>query len=52
VIFPDSASLAAARAQVAYQAGHGSVQVLNADECVQREPTLAPSKSRIAGGYG
>lgn len=51
VVVPDAASLAAARAQVAYQATAGSVpQVLDAEACLAREPALAPYAAHIAGG--
>jgi D-amino-acid dehydrogenase len=53
VVYPDTAALAAARAQVDYQATLGSEQrLLSADECVQQEPALAPYVKRIAGGIG
>lgn len=51
VVYPDRASLAAARAQVAYQATHGSVQkILDADACVLQEPALAPYREKFVGG--
>ncbi len=51
VVYPDQASLATARAQVAYQATHGSVQkVLDAEACVLQEPALEPYRERIVGG--
>lgn len=51
VVYPDQASLAAARAQTACQATHGAVQkVLDADACVLQEPALAPYRVKIAGG--
>jgi len=51
VIYPDAASLAAARAQVLYQAGLGSRQtVLTRAQCIEREPALHAYQQRIAGG--
>jgi D-amino-acid dehydrogenase len=51
VVYPDAASLAAARAQSEFQATLGCTQqVLDAEACVAREPALAPSAARIAGG--
>jgi len=51
VVYPDQASLAAARAQVAFQATLGSAQrVMGAEECVQQEPALAPYSAHIVGG--
>lgn len=52
VVYPDAASLDAARAQVTYQAALGTrgQKVLSADECVEREPALAGYAARIAGG--
>lgn len=51
VVYPDARSLAAAHAQVLYQAGLGSRQtVLTRAECLQHEPALEPYQQRIAGG--
>jgi len=51
VVYPDAASLAAARAQVEFQSSLGSIQrMLNAEACVQHEPALAPYLPHIAGG--
>jgi D-amino-acid dehydrogenase len=51
VVYPDAASLAAAKAQVEYQAALGSVQqMLDRDQCVQREPALEPYAAQIVGG--
>jgi D-amino-acid dehydrogenase len=51
VVYPDAASLTAARAQVDYQASLGSEQrVLTAEACVQHEPALEPYAAHIAGG--
>jgi D-amino-acid dehydrogenase len=51
VLYPDAPSFAAARAQVAFQATLGSEQrELSTEECIQREPALAPYVKRIVGG--
>ena len=52
VMYPDAASLEAARAQVTYQAALGArgQQVLTAAQCVEREPAIAGYVKRIAGG--
>lgn len=52
VVYPDAASLDAARAQVAYQAALGTrgQQVLTAAQCVEREPAIEAYAERIAGG--
>lgn len=51
VVYPDARSLAAANAQVLYQAGLGSKQtVLNRAQCVAQEPALASYEQHIAGG--
>jgi D-amino-acid dehydrogenase len=53
VVFRDSAALASACAQVAYQRSLdvGCEQyVLSPDECVQKEPALAGMKSKLVGG--
>ncbi len=51
VVYPDSGSLAAAHAQVLYQAGLGSKQTtLTRAQCVAQEPALASYEQRIAGG--
>ncbi len=51
VIYPDTRSLAAAHAQVLYQAGLGSKQtVLTRAECLEHEPALESYQQRIAGG--
>ena len=51
VVYPDATSLAAARAQVQFQAALGSTQeILDAEACVAREPALAPYRAHIVGG--
>jgi len=51
VVYPDEASLAAARAQVEYQAALGCRQeIVSREQCVEREPALAGYATRIAGG--
>jgi D-amino-acid dehydrogenase len=52
VVYPDAASLEAARAQVVYQAALGTrgQQVLTAEQCAQREPAVAGYAAQIAGG--
>ena len=51
VVYPDTRSLAAAHAQVLYQAGLGSRQtMLTRAQCVEQEPALEPYQPRIAGG--
>ena len=51
VVYPDAHSLAVAHAQVLYQAGLGSKQVvLTRSECIEHEPALAPYQKNIAGG--
>lgn len=51
VVYPDAHSLAAAHAQVLYQAGLGSKQLmLSRAECVAHEPALAAYQQHIAGG--
>ena len=52
VVYPDAASLEAARAQVTYQAALGArgQQVLTAAQCVEREPAIAGYADRIGGG--
>ena len=51
VVYPDSGSLAAAHAQVLYQAGLGSKQTtLTRAQCVGQEPALASYEQHIAGG--
>lgn len=51
VVYPDAASLAAAREQVRYQAALGSVQeILDAEACMVREPVLEPYRAHIVGG--
>jgi D-amino-acid dehydrogenase len=51
VVYPDARSLAAAQAQVLYQAGLGSRQtVLTRVQCVEQEPALEAYAQRIAGG--
>jgi D-amino-acid dehydrogenase len=54
VVFPDAASLAAARAQVRFQAGdpnqQSEQQMLDRVACIEREPALAGYIDRIAGG--
>ena len=52
VVYPDSASLDAARAQVTYQAALGTrgQVVLSAAQCVEREPAIAGYVDRIVGG--
>ncbi|MBC8118357.1 MAG: D-amino acid dehydrogenase [Burkholderiaceae bacterium] len=51
VVYPDSHSLAAAHAQVLYQAGLGSKQLmLTRAQCVEHEPALEAYQRRIAGG--
>jgi D-amino-acid dehydrogenase len=52
VVYPDAATLDAARAQVTYQAALGArgQQVLTAAQCVEREPAIAGYADRIGGG--
>ena len=51
VVYPDSRSLAAAHAQVLYQAGLGGKQTtLTRAQCVAQEPALASYEQRMAGG--
>ena len=52
VIYPDAASLDAARAQMTYQAALGTrgQQVLSATQCAEREPALAGYVEKIVGG--
>jgi len=51
VVYPDSGSLAAAHAQVLYQAGLGSKQTtLTRAQCVAQEPALVSYEQHIAGG--
>lgn len=51
VLYPDVPSFAAAQEQVKFQATLGSDQrVLSSEECIQREPALAPYAKRIVGG--
>ena len=51
VVYPDSRSLAAAHANVLYQAGLGSKQTtLTRTQCIEQEPALAPYEKCIAGG--
>ena len=52
VLYPDARALDAARAQVVYQVALGTrgQLVLNAEQCVEREPALAGYGGRIAGG--
>lgn len=51
VVYPDSGSLAAAHAQVLYQAGLGSKQTtLTRAQCVAQEPALASYEPHIGGG--
>jgi len=51
VVYPDQASLAAARAQMEFQARLGCVQrILDADACVLQEPALVPYREKIVGG--
>lgn len=50
VLYPDAASFATARRQMALQQGLGSVQqAVTAAECVAIEPALAHYQSRISG---
>jgi D-amino-acid dehydrogenase len=52
VVYPDTASLEAARAQVAYQAALGTrgQVVLAPAQCVEREPAIAGYVEKIVGG--
>jgi D-amino-acid dehydrogenase len=52
VLYPDARSLDAAQAHVVYQAALGTrgQLVLNAEQCVEREPAIANYAARIAGG--
>jgi len=52
VLYPDVASLAAARAQMTYQAALGTrgQVVLSAAECLEREPAIAAYAGQFAGG--
>ena len=52
VVYPDGASLDAARAQVTYQAALGTrgQLVMSAAQCVEREPAIAGYVDRIVGG--
>jgi D-amino-acid dehydrogenase len=52
VVYPDSASLEAARTQLTYQAALGTrgQAVLSAAQCAEREPAVAGYVGRIAGG--
>lgn len=56
VVYPDRASLDAARAQVLYQAALNQArpverqQILTPEECVLHEPAIAGYVNRIAGG--
>jgi len=52
VLYPDAASLRAARAQMTYQAALGTrgQVVLPAAECIEREPAIAGYAGQFAGG--
>src|SRR5512140_3144904 len=52
VVYPDAASLDAARAQMTYQAALGTrgQQVLSASQCAEREPAIAGYIEKIVGG--
>jgi D-amino-acid dehydrogenase len=51
VVYPDTASLATAEAQLRFQAQLGCRQeLLTSAECIAREPALAGYAERIAGG--
>jgi D-amino-acid dehydrogenase len=52
VLYPDASSLAAARAQMTYQAALGTrgQVLLSAAECIEREPAIAGYAGQFAGG--